>query len=227
MSIIKQILSDFHHTTHLPIQFLDDQLKQIDLMGQPSVNVPAFEIDSLNLNAIAGFTTEEEHHYIILPFNESSHQTGYFLIGAYQSTSENSDITYRPHHLTPYFKELLVSIVKKNIALTVEANPHIAKGIQYIHEHYHESINLPQLCDYLNLNMCYFCVLFKNQTSMTFSQYLNKIRINESKKLLEETDASIIDISLSVGFNNHNHFSATFKKLTGMTPTQYRNQLKK
>ena len=226
MSMIKQILFDFHHTTHLPIQFLDDELNQIDAFGQPSVKIPTFEISGLTLNAITSFTTEDAQHYIILPFNETSHQTGYFLIGAYQSTRENSE-TYRPKHLTPYFEDLLIRVVKKNIADTVESNPHIAKGIKYIHENYHESINLPQLCDHLNLNMCYFCVLFKNQTKMTFSQYLNKVRINESKLLLEETEDSIIDISLTVGFNNHNHFSATFKKLTGMTPSQYRNQITK
>jgi len=227
MSIINQILSDFYHCTHLPIQFLDEQLKQVDFMGQPSLDIPAFEMKGLTLNAITSFTTDDAHHYIILPFNESSHQTGFFLIGAYQSLQVDDKISYRPQHLTTYFEELLISIVKKNIMNTTEANPHISKGIQYIHDHYHESISLPQLCDYLNLNMCYFCVLFKNQTTMTFSQYLNRVRINESKKLLEETDDSIIDISLSVGFNNHNHFSATFKKLAGMTPTQYRNQLKK
>jgi len=228
MSIIKQILSDFYHCTYLPIQFLDDELKQVAFMGQPLMQLPTFEIEGLNLNAITNFTTHDAHHYIILPFNESSHQTGFFLIGAYQSLHEEGDaIDYRPQHLTTYFEELFISIVKKNIANMMEANPHISKGIKYIHDHYDESISLPQLCDYLNLNMCYFCVLFKSQTAMTFSQYLNKVRINKSKSLLEETDDSIIDISMSVGFNNHNHFSATFKKLTGMTPTNYRNQMKK
>jgi len=226
MSIIKEILSDFYHCTHLPIQFLDDQLNQVDSMGM-ALQIPDFEIEGLNPNATTSFTIDDQYHYIILPFNESSHQTGFFLIGAYQSSQEDDEITYRPHHLTPYFEELFISIVKKNIASTIEANPHISKGIQYIHDNYHESINLLQLCDYLNLNMCYFCVLFKNQTNMTFSQYLNKVRINESKTLLEETDDSIIDISMAVGFNNHNHFSATFKKLTGVTPTNYRNQIKK
>ena len=228
MSIIEQILSDFHHSTNLPIQFLDDNLSSIYSLGSPS-EIPDFATENLNLNSTTIFTTDD-CQFIILPFNEMSHQTGYFLIGAYQSTDKNNQgdpPPYKPSHLTPYFEALFIMIIKKNIANASESNPHIAKGIQYIHEHFHEPINLPQLCDHLNLNMCYFCVLFKNQTSMTFSQYLNKIRITESKKLLEETNDSIIDISLSVGFNNHNHFSATFKKLTGLTPTVYRNKMKK
>jgi len=228
MSIIKQILTDFYYCTNIPIQFLDDHLKQVDFMGCATTEIPIFATGSLNPNATTAIATDGACHYIVLPFNEMSHQTGYFLIGAYQSLNEeDSELPYKPSHLTPYFEALLISIVKKNIANTMESNPHIAKGVKYIHENYHQSINLHMLCDYLNLNTCYFCVLFKNQTKMTFSQYLNKVRISESKKLLELTNDSIIDVSLSVGFNNHNHFSATFKKLTGMTPTVYRNQLKK
>ena len=228
MSIIKQILTDFYYCTHIPIQFLDDNLKQVDSMGAMMADVPPFATDRLNPNAPTAITTDDAYHYIVLSFNETSHQTGYFLIGFYQSEHmDNPEFPYKPKHLTPYFEELIISIIKRNIASTVESNPHIAKGIEYIHENYNKSINLHMLCDYLNLNTCYFCVLFKNQTNMTFSQYLNKMRITESKKLLETTGDSIIDISLAVGFNNHNHFSATFKKLTGMTPTAYKNQLKK
>ena len=228
MSIIKQILADFYYCTHIPIQFLDDNLQQVDFMGHIATKLPTLETEILSLGITTVITTDDACHYIVLPFNEMSHQTGYFLIGAYQSMhKKNSELPYKPSHLTPYFEELFISIIKKNIANTLESNPHIAKGIKYIHENYHQAINLHMLCDYLNLNACYFCVLFKNQTNMTFSQYLNKVRINESKRLLETTNDSIIDVSLSVGFNNHTHFSATFKKLTGMTPTSYRNQLKK
>jgi len=228
MSIIKQILTDFYYCTHIPIQFLDDHLKQVDFMGHTATITPTFKTEDLKQGATTAITTDDSSHYIILPFNETLHQMGYFLIGAYQSVNEEDDeIPYKPSHLTPYFENLLISIIKKNIASTAQSNPHIAKGIEYIHKKYSQPINLHMLCDYLNLNTCYFCVLFKNQTNMTFSQYLNKIRINESKILLETTNDSIIDISLAVGFNNHNHFSATFKKLTGMTPTVYRNQLKK
>ena len=228
MSIIKQILTDFYYCTNIPIRFLDDNLKQVDSMGHIVSDIPKFEIDDLKPNSIRETITDDFRHYIVLPFNETSHQTGYFLIGAYQSVNEkNNDLPYKPSHLTPYFEKLFISIIKKNIASIAHSNPHISKGIKYIHDNYNQPINLHMLCDYLNLNTCYFCVLFKNETNMTFSQYLNKIRINESKVLLETTNDSIIDISLAVGFNNHNHFSATFKKFTGITPTNYRNQLKK
>ena len=220
MSIINQILNDFYDCTSLPIQFLDEVLTPVATAGLVT-DVPEFATDGLKPNRTKSFTTagtgEILTQYIVLPFNEMSYQKGFFLIGPYK----------KPEHLTGHFEDLLIAIVKQNIANTTLDNPHIAKGIKYIHENFAEPINLLQLCDYLGLNNCYFCVLFKNQTGMTFSKYLNKVRINESKKLLEATTDSIIDISLAVGFNNHNHFSATFKKLTGVTPTEYRINLKK
>lgn len=228
MDTIKQILSDFYHCTHLGIQFLNEDLTCLESMGNVPPQLPTIVTQHLGLNATTEMTIDDTIHYIVAPFNETSQETGYFLIGAYQSKNEEDpEIPFKPVHLTSYFKTLFISIVKQNIANQVPSNPHITKGLDYIHQNYHQPLNLHLLSDYLNLNTCYFCVLFKNQTNLTFSQYLNKVRINESKKLLETTNHSIIDISLAVGFNNHNHFSATFKKLTGVTPTAYKNQLKK
>ena len=220
MSIISNILTDFHACTNLPIQFLDEALTTIETRGTAN-SVPPLTMDNIKIGRAKFFTFDAKNampqQYILLPFNETSHQKGFFLIEA----SDKAD------HLMRHFEELIVSIIKRNIATTTMANPHIAKGIKFIHENFAESINLMMLCDHLGLNACYFCVLFKNQTGMTFSQYLNKLRITESKKLLETTTDSIIDVSLAVGFNNHNHFSATFKKLTGVTPSAYRETNKK
>ena len=219
MSIINQIVTDFYDCTHLPTQFLNELLIPVTTDGHAH-DIPDFTTDDLKSNSPKSFVITDSDQrcdqYIVLSFNEMSHQKGFFLIGPYQ----------KPVHLTKHFEHLLIKIVKENIANTVETNPHIARGIKFIHTNFAEPINLLELCDYLGLNNCYFCVLFKKQTGMTFSQYLNKVRINESKKLLAKTTDSIIDISLCVGFNNHNHFSATFKKLTGMTPSEYRNMQK-
>ena len=51
---------------------------------------------------------------------------------------------------------------------------------------------------------------------------MNEVRVEKSKELLREGNLSTLSIALSVGFNNQNYFNMTFKKLTGMTPLQYR-----
>ncbi|NLY76709.1 MAG: helix-turn-helix transcriptional regulator [Tissierellia bacterium] len=80
------------------------------------------------------------------------------------------------------------------------------------------------MADYLGLNKCYFCQLFKRETGKTYSQFLNELRIEKSKELLENTNLSILDIALTVGYNNQNYYSMAFKKLTGTTPKNYKNR---
>ena len=57
---------------------------------------------------------------------------------------------------------------------------------------------------------------------MNFVNYLKKIRIEEAKRLLEETEEKIIDISQMVGYENEKHFMKTFKSVSGVSPSEYR-----
>lgn len=105
-------------------------------------------------------------------------------------------------------------------------NFHIRKAIKYMQQHYTEALTLEYMAKYLGLNKCYFCQLFKRETQRTFSQYLNEIRIEQSKHLLLHTNLSLLEVAFSVGYNNQNYFNMTFKKLTDTTPRKYRNQKK-
>ena len=55
-------------------------------------------------------------------------------------------------------------------------------------------------------------------------KYAKKIRIDRAKVLLTTTDISILDLSVSLGFYDQSHFSKTFKKFTGVSPSKYRNE---
>lgn len=57
---------------------------------------------------------------------------------------------------------------------------------------------------------------------MTFTEFLNKIRIEKSKELLLEDKYSILDIALMVGFNNQNYYNIMFKKITNQTPLEFK-----
>lgn len=102
-------------------------------------------------------------------------------------------------------------------------NFHINKAICYTCHNYWEPLTIERMAEYLGLNKCYFCQLFKKETGKTYSQFLNEIRIEKSKELLKNTDMSILDIALSVGYNNQNYYTMAFKKITGVTPLKYRN----
>ncbi len=63
---------------------------------------------------------------------------------------------------------------------------------------------------------------YKNEIGMTFTEFLNKIRIEKSKELLLEDKYSILDIALMVGFNNQNYYNIMFKKITNQTPLEFK-----
>lgn len=98
----------------------------------------------------------------------------------------------------------------------------IKKAMMYISENFNRPLTLEEVATYVNLNPSYFSKVFKDSTNTSFKEYLNSIRIEESKRLLSNTDYNVIDIAIAVGFEDQSYFSKVFKKYTGMTPKQFR-----
>ena len=79
----------------------------------------------------------------------------------------------------------------------------------------------------LIIQVLFLCKTFKEQTGETLFSYFNKIKINEAKKLLRETDLSITAISKKIGFIDVKYFGSLFKKTEGQTPTEYKKKCQK
>ena len=99
----------------------------------------------------------------------------------------------------------------------------IRKAINFINENFTNNISLDIVANAVHLNSSYFSSIFKKETGTSFSNYLNTVRIEESKKLLKDVNNSILDIALSVGFEDQSYYTKVFKKLTGQTPKSYRD----
>ncbi|MBQ7821329.1 MAG: helix-turn-helix domain-containing protein [Clostridia bacterium] len=93
---------------------------------------------------------------------------------------------------------------------------------QYISNHFKESITLTDVCNATGYSVPYVSRRFKEENGMTFSRYLQQMRINEARRLLFESNAKIIDIAEHVGYSDIKFFNTLFKKLTGKTPREYR-----
>jgi len=100
----------------------------------------------------------------------------------------------------------------------------IHQVINYMKGHYMEKITLVEAAKTVHFSPQYLSKIFKDETGYTFKQYLNMIRIENSKKLLKEGDLSLMDICYLVGFSDQSHFSRTFKKISGMSPKKYLEQ---
>ncbi len=99
---------------------------------------------------------------------------------------------------------------------------HIALLKDYINYHFMHRITMAELCRLTNLSAQHLCRIFKKYIGMRPTEYILSIRIERAKELLSATNHSINDISLWCGFENNNYFWNSFKRLTGMTPGQYR-----
>lgn len=105
----------------------------------------------------------------------------------------------------------------------VDNNGPIDMVIDYIHKNYRNySLSLTMISDAMNLTPGYLSSIFKKKTGITLNQYITEYRINEAKKLLEQKRTKVADITNLIGYRDGNYFAKLFKKCTGMSPSEYR-----
>ena len=97
--------------------------------------------------------------------------------------------------------------------------------IFYMERHYAEDISLKTLSDIAHMEKIYFLKKFKTEVGTTPVNYLRKLRINQSKKLLLNSEFNITQIASAVGFQSIHHFSNVFKKSVGMSPTEFKEKV--
>ncbi|WP_201712969.1 helix-turn-helix domain-containing protein [Rossellomorea arthrocnemi] len=95
-------------------------------------------------------------------------------------------------------------------------------SIEYIHNHYKESINLDTLAGIENYHPIYYSTWFKRKTGKSPKVYIAELRLKEAKKLLLTTSWTISSISEEIGFENASSFTRWFVKWEGMTPQKYK-----
>lgn len=119
--------------------------------------------------------------------------------------------------------ELLVSVGFTN-SVNSEDFERFNKVYKFLVKNFATSIRLEEVSTLVGLTPTAFCRYFKERTKKTFVEYLNEMRIGYSKKLLLENKMKISTISGEVGFPNLSNFISQFKKVTGMSPSQFQKQ---
>lgn len=106
----------------------------------------------------------------------------------------------------------------------------VAKALEaedYIAGHFSEpGLSLTRLCRALSISKSYFSPMFKAHTGMTFVEYLTNIRMERARELLSSTGLKSYEIAEQVGFTDPHYFSLTFRKQTGVSPTEYRDEIR-
>jgi two-component system response regulator YesN len=94
----------------------------------------------------------------------------------------------------------------------------LVKAIEYIHDHYAESIQLPDAADAAQVSAAYLSRLFSEHLKTNFIDYITELRIAQAEKLIRESRMNIKEIAFAVGYQDPNYFSKIFKKITGLSP---------
>ncbi|MBT2288794.1 AraC family transcriptional regulator [Paenibacillus albidus] len=94
----------------------------------------------------------------------------------------------------------------------------------YIFNHLYEELSLDRLAEVAGLNGSYLSQLFKKETGFTISDYIQRERIEEAKRLMDSSSITLSDIASRLHFNDQSYFTKVFKKYTGVTPKQFRNR---
>jgi two-component system response regulator YesN len=122
------------------------------------------------------------------------------------------------------FYGALLGLLKERHA-TGTYSRHVSQAIGFILERYSGYVTLELAAGAIGLNASYLSRIFKEEMGVTFSEYVNRVRVDAARKLLESGQYSIKQISDQSGFTTHNYFFKVFKEATGMTPQAYWNSL--
>lgn len=96
---------------------------------------------------------------------------------------------------------------------------------QFIREHSHQDISLDILAQRVNLSPIYISKMFKEKLGINYIDFLTECRIEKAKQLLSDPDRSLKEITFEIGYHDPNYFSKVFKKMSGVSPKEYRKLL--
>lgn len=96
-----------------------------------------------------------------------------------------------------------------------------AAAMDYVESHYHEAIREEAVAELCNMSVSGFSRTFRQEQGKTFREYLLDYRIGKACELLRMPGVSVTDVAFTVGFNDVSHFSRTFKRVVGQTPSGF------
>jgi AraC-like DNA-binding protein/ligand-binding sensor protein len=100
--------------------------------------------------------------------------------------------------------------------------PVIRKAREYIESHQQDELSVEEVAKVVNMSVFYFCKVFKKATGLTFTAYLAEVRVAKARNLLLNPHSRISEVAFEAGFQSITHFNRLFRKLTGQSPSSYR-----
>ena len=129
---------------------------------------------------------------------------------------------YYLYEIMAFFSEQFDAVIK-NLSKS-ESDNVIDDIMNYIDHNYTESIKLETIAPLFGYNSSYLGKIFTKKAGIAFNAYVDKVRIQESKRLLKETDMKVYEVAEKIGYHNVDYFHTKFKKYMHMSPVEYRKK---
>jgi AraC-like DNA-binding protein len=189
------------------------QLKQ-DFLGTAFQNTPELEsIAKLFSKALMGISFTGETKQKVIEKLKSMQTLDHFdqlicLLQVFQLLATSKEY-------------LLLNEIDTSIKIFFNDKIRMSSVYEYIHANFDKNPDVNYIASQVHLSTAAFCRYFKKQTKMTFTDFVNQYRINQSKTLLLQ-DKNISEAGYAVGFESISHFNKLFKKITGETPSGFK-----
>lgn len=125
-------------------------------------------------------------------------------------------------HLQSWIMLCLTELSRRLSILSIRSKrTEIIRAQKYVIQHVTEKLTLEEMAGYLNLNSSYFSRLFKRETNQNFIEYVNMVKLQKAKQLLQQSSKTVEEISDYLGYANKSYFIKLFKREIGMTPSEF------
>lgn len=122
-----------------------------------------------------------------------------------------------------WFLDKINTLCRNKVSKNKEQSTDVIERAEiYINNYYNKAISLDDVSREVDISPYYFSKIFKEETGVNFIDYLTKVRIDKAKELLLSSDLSMKVICWKIGYSDPNYFSRSFKKMVGVTPTEYK-----
>ena len=134
----------------------------------------------------------------------------------FQEVDSPEDLAYLLDSILSRFMRLAFTLK------TVKHTTAIKRALRFIRDNYSGDVSLTEVAEFAGLSPAYFSKVFKAEMGVSFSEHVNRLRIERAVILLTGSDASLADIAGKVGFEEQSYFTKVFKRIMGISPGRYR-----
>lgn len=220
-----RIVRDEHHRhgTFASVPFVTELCVPVMLNGRPFVHLCAEPVRIVE----GKHTTFEDAARQMLEDGASAEDLRAARRWFDKLPSMNRERAQAVETMLKLFSVQLGEYAEKLFLQTVDAEPDaVRRAKQHILAHLTEPLALEDVARHAGVSPFHFCKVFKRSTGLTFTEFVNKARVEQAKRLLLKPQARITEVAYDSGFQSLSQFNRSFRRVTSTSPTEYRAHLR-